>query len=150
MISVISSFEIINVVIHNVTVFFWIAASVADAAAVNGIKKLLANDLSLTKNPSDYLILCNWLLNNFIFRDELFAKAFNKVFKVALSSLRPFLATKNLKILLILNIFKFLSWFFGHAGKKLAWKVKVNFKTYDVTTWLTINCNTHIDQYRKK
>ena len=95
--SVISSFEIVNVVIHDLKVFFWIAASAADAAAVNGNKKLLANDLSLTKNPPDYLILCNWVLNNFILHDELFAKAFNKAFKVVRSSLRPFLATENLK-----------------------------------------------------
>ena len=40
MISFISSLEIISVIIPDVKVFFWIAASVADAAAVNpsGIK----------------------------------------------------------------------------------------------------------------
>ena len=26
----------------------------------------------------------------------------------------------------------------------------VNFKIYDVTTWLVKNCNTQIDQYLKK
>ena len=58
-------------------IFSWIAASFADAAAVNptGIKTLLANGLntfsikgnpvfsngpkSLPKNPSDYPMLCN-------------------------------------------------------------------------------------------
>ena len=34
-------------------------------------------------------------------------------------------------------------WSFG----KTAWsKDKVNFRIYDVTTWLTNNCNTHTDQ----
>ena len=48
MISFISLFEIINVVIPVPKIFFWVAASVADTAAVNpnGIKKLLANVLS--------------------------------------------------------------------------------------------------------
>ena len=32
-------------------------------------------------------------------------------------------------------------------GKKLDKKPKVNIKIYDVTTWLTNNCNTHIAQY---
>ena len=27
---------------------------------------------------------------------------------------------------------------------------KVNFKIYDVTAWLTNNCNTHIAQYLEK
>ena len=34
--------------------------------------------------------------------------------------------------------------------KALLKKDKVNFKIYDVTTWLTNNFNTHIDQYFKK
>ena len=34
--------------------------------------------------------------------------------------------------------------------KQLHLKDKVNFKIYDFTTWLTNNCNTHIDQYFKK
>ena len=44
-ISFISSFEVINVV---VSIFLWIAASVVDAASVdpNGIKTLVANGLS--------------------------------------------------------------------------------------------------------
>ena len=48
MVSCISSFEIISVVIPDPNIFSWIAASVADAAAVNpnGIKTLLANRLS--------------------------------------------------------------------------------------------------------
>ena len=39
-------------------------------------------------------------------------------------------------------IFKFLP--------SLDWKDKVNFKIYDVTTWLTNNYNTHIAQYLAK
>ena len=84
-ISFISSFETISVVLceakskgwPNPNNFLWIAASVADAAAVNpnGIKRLLANCLitftmkgnpvfsnapkSIPKHPSDCLILCN-------------------------------------------------------------------------------------------
>ena len=48
MISSISSLEIINVVIPDQKTFFWIAVSIADAAAgnPNGIKTLLANGLS--------------------------------------------------------------------------------------------------------
>ena len=34
--------------------------------------------------------------------------------------------------------------------KALDWKDEVNFKIYDVTTWLKNNCNTHIDKYLKK
>ena len=30
------------------------------------------------------------------------------------------------------------------------WKDKVNFKIYDVATWLTNSCTTHIAQYLKK
>ena len=74
-------------------IFLWIAASFADAAAVNssGIKTLLANVLntfsikgnpvfsngpkSLPKTPSDCFILCNWVFDNFIIAEDLFAKA---------------------------------------------------------------------------
>ena len=48
MISLISSLEIINVVKPDTNIFLWIAASVVDTNAVNanGIKALLADDLS--------------------------------------------------------------------------------------------------------
>ena len=49
-----------------------------------------------------------------------------------------------LKALFVLKIFKFLSRLFGHVGKRLDEKDKVNFKIHDVTTWFTNNCNTHI------
>ena len=71
----------------------WTAASVADASAVNpnGIKTLSASGLSiffikgnlvssngsksLPKDPPDYPILCNWVFDNFILADDLFAEA---------------------------------------------------------------------------
>ena len=77
--------------------FFWITASVADAAAVtpSGIKKLLASGLStffvkgksvfsngprsLPRNLCDCPILCQWVYNNFILADELFAKALGSI-----------------------------------------------------------------------
>ena len=73
--------------------FLWIAAFVADAATVNpnGIETLLANRFniffikgkpvfsngprSLPKNTPDYLVLFNWVFDNFILADWLFAKA---------------------------------------------------------------------------
>ena len=89
----ISSLEIINAVLRDPKIFLWIAASVADAAAVypNGIKTLLANGLttftingnlvfsngpkSLPKNPPVCFTLCSWTFNDFILADELFVKA---------------------------------------------------------------------------
>ena len=49
-----------------------------------------------------------------------------------------------LKSLLILKIFTFFSWLFGHVKKWFDWKYQVNFEIYDVTTWLTDNRNKHI------
>ena len=92
MISSISSLEIIKVVNPDPNILLWIAASVVDAAAVNpnGIKTLLANVLgtfpnkgnslfnngpkNLPENHSDRPILCNWVFDNFILAEELFAK----------------------------------------------------------------------------
>ena len=71
----------------------WIAAFVADAAAVNpnGIKTFLANGFStflikgnlvfdndpksLPKSPPNCPILCNWVFDDFILAEQLFAKA---------------------------------------------------------------------------
>ena len=53
----------------------------------------------------------------------------------------------TLKALFVLNIFKFLSWLFGHVEKRLDSKDKVSLKIYDVSTWSTNNYNTHIAQY---
>ena len=44
----------------------------------------------------------------------------------------------------------FWSWRFGHVAKWLDKKDKVNFMFYDVTAWLTSDCNTHIAQYLEK
>ena len=89
-------------------------------------------------------------------------KKFLQRFYGALSGLRQFLATeghlkmmKNAfyfisKALFVLKIFKLLSWFFGYVAKLLGKKDHVNFKFYDVTTWLTNNCNTHIAKYFEK
>ena len=54
------------------------------------------------------------------------------------------------KTLFLLKIFKFLFLLFGLVAKRLDKKDKVNFKFYDVTTWLTNNCNTHTAQYLEK
>ena len=95
-ISSISPFEIINVVIPDPNIILWTAASVADATAnpyvikillVNGfstffIKSKLVfsnHPKSLPKSPPDYHILCNWILDKFILADELFSKAFQNL-----------------------------------------------------------------------
>ena len=83
-------------------------------------------------------------------------------FKGALSGLRQFLAPESpfkmmengfyftSKAPSVLKIFKSLSWLFGHVSKRLDEKDKLNFKSYDVTAWLTNNCNIHIAQYLEK
>ena len=55
-----------------------------------------------------------------------------------------------LKALLVFKTFNFLSWLFGCVEKRLDQKDKINFKIYDVTTWLANNYKTHIDQYRMR
>ena len=75
--------------------------------------------------------------------------------KGALSSLKQFLAAESSlkmmkkctsKALFVLKIFKFLSWLSGRVAKWLDKKNKLNFKFYDVTAWLTKNCNAHTAQ----
>ena len=60
----------------------------------------------------------------------------------------------TLKILFVLNLFKFKFKFFpdifGHAGKRLDKKATVNFKIYDIINWETNNYNTHTAQYSRK
>ena len=51
-----------------------------------------------------------------------------------------------LKALFVLKIFKILSWLFVHLEKT----IRLERQGYDVTTWLTNNCNTHTDQYLRK
>ena len=92
MISLISSLEIINVVLPDPNILLLVAASVADADAVNpnGSETLLANCLStfhvkgnpvfsngpkrLPKNPPDCSILCTWVFDDFLLAKELFVK----------------------------------------------------------------------------
>ena len=56
----------------------------------------------------------------------------------------------TLKAFFALKIFKFLSWRIGHVEKRLDYKDNINFKIYDVTTWVINNCNTHNAQYLTK
>ena len=56
----------------------------------------------------------------------------------------------TLKVLFVLKLFRLLSRLFDRIEKQLDQKDKINFKIYDVTAWLTNNCNTHIEQYLKK
>ena len=56
----------------------------------------------------------------------------------------------TLKALFVFEIFKFLSDFVGHVGKRLDKKAKVSFKIYDVIKWKANNYNTHVVQYLKK
>ena len=90
MISFIYSLDIINAVVPNPNIFFWIAASVEDTTVVdpNDIKMLLANGLSefpfkgnpdfsndpkrLPKNPPDSTILCNWSFDDFVFDNQIY------------------------------------------------------------------------------
>ena len=51
-----------------------------------------------------------------------------------------------LKALFVLKIFNFLSRCFGHAGKQLDKKAKVDCKVYDLTDWQT-KYSTHTAQY---
>ena len=54
-----------------------------------------------------------------------------------------------LKAIFVLKKFKFFE-FLVTLKKRLDHKDKVDFKTHDVTTWLTNNCNRHIAQYLTK
>ena len=44
----------------------------------------------------------------------------------------------------------FFSWLFGHLEKTAWLEMKINFKSYDLITWLTNNYITHIAQYLQK
>ena len=87
--SSISLFEIISAVVPEPCIFFWIPASIADAAAfpngaknvfgyetalfINGTGILLNNEL---KKPSGWIILDICILDNFISAEKLFSNAF--------------------------------------------------------------------------
>ena len=49
-----------------------------------------------------------------------------------------------LKTLFVLEIFTFLSLPFGYVEQRLDKEGMVDFKTYNVTNWPTLNYNTHI------
>ena len=55
----------------------------------------------------------------------------------------------TLKALFVLEIFQFLFSRFGHEGKQLDKKDKVNFKIHDIRKWITNNYNTDIARYFK-
>ena len=73
-----------------------------------------------------------------------------------LSGLRQFLANESplkmmknafyftLTVVLVVKIFKFLCWLFGHLEKRLGEKHMVNFQMYDITAWKIDNYNAHI------
>ena len=91
MTSFISLVEIIDVVLPDLNIFLWKVASIADPAASNpnGIKTLLSNGFitfsiidnpafnnspkSQLKNPPN---LCNWVFDNFVLAEKLFAKLY--------------------------------------------------------------------------
>ena len=86
-----------------------------------------------------------------------------KIIKIkdGFSSLRQCFARKSplkvikilfftLKALVVLKIFKFLSWILVMSKNALIRKIRLKIKIYDVTTWLANNCNTHIAQYLKQ
>ena len=54
------------------------------------------------------------------------------------------------KLFSFLRYLQFFPDSFGHIGKQLDKKSKVNFKIYDVTNWNTKNYNKHIVRYFKK
>ena len=84
-------------------------------------------------------------------------KHFNHVVTVSnvFGSWNPLKMMKNAfyfpsKALFVLKIYDFLSSDFGHVARRLDKKDSVNFKLYDVTSWLTNDRNTHIAQYLQK
>ena len=132
MISLSFSFEIINVVISDPNIFLWITASIATVAAAvnpNCIKKLLANGLSiffikgnpvisngpniLPKNPPDCPILCNWISDNSVLADKVFAKPLWCLATCALVNIESFYTD------IILTLNKFTSQYFHNS----LWKV---------------------------
>ena len=90
---VISSFEIIKVAVPEAYIFFWIPASITEAAAVipngaktffakgratliNGPTNLLHNDL---KKPEDWIILEIWFIESLISVDRLLSRIIHEV-----------------------------------------------------------------------
>ena len=48
------------------------------------------------------------------------------------------------KTLFVLEISELLSWVFGHIEKTIWLERYAQFRNFNVTTWLTNDCNTHI------
>ena len=75
-------------------------------------------------------------------------------FKANSQGLRQFFCNKKCFLFHPKSSFRsqdiFLSWLLDHVGQRLDWKDQVNFKIYDVSTWLTKNYNIHLGQYLKK
>ena len=145
----------------------------------SAIFHLTNNNISLIRcNPhKDKLIfqICvpTKHLSTFTYQNLVLTARFSNIFRTnillaeiwlkgALSDLRQILTTESplkmmknafyftSKAFFVLKIFKFLSWLFGHVSKRLDKKDKVNFKFYNVTTWLANNCNTQIAKYFEK
>ena len=102
--SLIYSFDVINLVVLDPaspdvetldsSIILWITASAFDAAAVNsnGTNRIVANSICaffinskpsyingprrLLKNPLNWILLENWVFDNSVSTDELFAKAY--------------------------------------------------------------------------
>ena len=91
--SFIYAFEIIEIVVPEPCILFWIPASTAVAAAgiPNWTKKFFGNGTATyfngpailvnnePKNPPDWIILEIWVLGNFMSADILFSNAFLKL-----------------------------------------------------------------------
>ena len=56
----------------------------------------------------------------------------------------------HVKDLVVLEVFKVLSWHFGNVEKWLQKKATDCFKIYGTTDWTIDHNNTHIAQYIKK
>ena len=52
--------------------------------------------------------------------------------------------------LFVLKIFKFLPWILGQVVKGLDKEDQIDFKFYDVTTWLINSHKTYITKYLEK
>ena len=120
---------------------------------------VIVSKTGISENRKMFLLACS-----FIFQGKVWSKKYCWVlwefkgslsglqqFKGSLSGLQQFMTTESpLKIMkntfftpFFLKIFTILSWLFGHIGKRLDKKAKVNFKIHGVTDWITNNYNMH-------
>ena len=70
--------------------------------------------------------------------DNLVTESSLKMTKNAFFHLKSFFCSQGIKVFALT---------FFHVSTRLDLKDKVSFKLYDVTAWLTNNCNTYIAQY---